>query len=217
MTEQDLFVQGKYWPDLQQARHIEIGGVCWLLDHLKDSVQTITAPASSGNPAVVMTLRVQYSSHCVSYGPKLGRPLDFNELGYEVLVIDHRQNRRAFHAGRHELSFHLPSIIASLAERRCFFTAHENFLTLELGKLIPEASSGARYEIYFSVRQAELKNTLKVFIESAYLRDENGDHAPLNFKKADKITGWKLMLNKVRGTSIKAARNSPMKIGMKKK
>lgn len=209
-------MHGKYWPDHQKVRHIEVDGVCWLLDHLNDSEHTVVAPASPGNPAVTMTLRVQYSSHCISRGPKKGQTIDFAALGYDYLVIDHRQIRRAFHQDRHSLSFLLPSIIASFAERKCFLTGHENFLTFELGELIPEVPSDAKYEIYFSVRQASEKNTLKVFIESAYVRDDDADNAPVNFKKVDKVTAWKLFLNKVRGKSIKAARGSTLTTARKR-
>jgi hypothetical protein len=92
------------------------------------------------------------------------------------------------------------------------FTGHENFLTLELGDLMPGLGVDARYEIYFSVRKAEAKNTLKVFIESAYVRDEEADNQPVNFKKTDKITGWKVFLNKACGSPVNAARNSALKI-----
>lgn len=172
----------------------------------------MVVPATAAKPSVTLTLLVEFSSHCISRGPKKDCSIDFCELGIERLVIDHRQIRRAFHQERHALSFLLPDIVASLAERRCFFTGHENFLTLELGDLMPGLGVDARYEIYFSVRKAEAKNTLKVFIESAYVRDEEADNQPVNFKKADKITGWKVFLNKARGSPVNAARNSALKI-----
>jgi len=65
------------------------------------------------------------------------------------------------------------------------------------------------------VRKGEGKNTLKLFIESAYVRDEDADNRPVNFKKADKIMAWKLFLNTARGTSIKAARNSALNMRRK--
>nr|WP_256679015.1 hypothetical protein [Pseudomonas sp. MWU12-2323] len=159
---------------------------------------------------------VEYSSHCVSAGPKQNQVIDFHALGYERLIIDHRKVRRVFHAGRHALSFLLPDIIASIADRRCFFTGRENFLTLELGSVVmPGQTTDMRYEIYFNVRKGEGKNTLKLFIESAYVRDEDADNRAVNFKKADKIRAWKLFLNTTRGASIKAARNSAL--SMRKK
>ncbi len=113
------------------------------------------------------------------------------------------------------MSFLLPDIIASIANRRCFFTGRENFLTLELGSAMSGKTVGVHYEIYFNVRKGEGKNALRVFIESAYMRDEEADNRPVNFKKADKIRAWKLFLNTVRSVSIKAARNSAL--SMRKK
>jgi len=208
-------VRGKYWPDHLNVLHVEIGGVCWLLGHLRSRTQTLVVPAAEGHPSVTLTLQVEYSSHCVSAGAKQSQMIDFHAVGYERLIIDHRKVRRVFHAGRHALSFLLPDIIASIADRRCFFTGRENFLTLELGNTTPGQAADMRYEIYFNVRKGEGKNTLKLFIESAYVRDEDADNRPVNFKKADKIRAWKLFLNTARGASIKAARNSAL--NMRKK
>ncbi|AHG43749.1 hypothetical protein N018_26105 (plasmid) [Pseudomonas syringae CC1557] len=211
-------MQGKYWSDHQKAHHIEIDGVCWLLDHLKDTTIVVVIPPAPGNPSVTLTVSVEYSSHCVSRGPKQKQTIDFSALGYEHLVIDSRNIRRAFHSERHELSFLLPGIIASFADRRCFFTGKENFLTLELGTEMPGYAPDTKYEIYFNVRKGDGKNTLKLFIESAYVRgDEDAENEPVNFKKADKIKAWKLFLNKIRGTSIKAARNSALRMGKGRK
>lgn len=80
---------------------------------------------------------------------------------------------------------------------------------------MPGQTTDMRYEIYFNVRKGEGKNTLKLFIESAYVRDEDADNRAVNFKKADKIRAWKLFLNTTRGASIKAARNSAL--SMRKK
>lgn len=159
-----------------------------------------------------MTVQIEYSSHCISRGPKKDQALDFQTLGYEYMVIDHRQVRRAFHPERHALSFLLPGVIATFADRRCFFTGKDNFLTLELGTAMPGYPAGSKYEVYFNVRKGEAKNTLRMYVESAYVRDEDADNAPVNFKKADKITAWKLFLNKIRGVSVKAARNSALNL-----
>nr|WP_256347387.1 hypothetical protein [Pseudomonas gingeri] len=198
-----------------KALHIEIEGVCWLLGHLQPHTQTLVVPTVEGHPSVALTLHFEYSSHCVSAGPKQNQVIDFQALGHERMVIDHRKVRRVFHSGRHALSFLLPDIIASIANRRCFFTGRENFLTLELGSAMSGKTVGVHYEIYFNVRKGEGKNALRVFIESAYMRDEEADNRPVNFKKADKIRAWKLFLNTVRSVSIKAARNSAL--SMRKK
>lgn len=197
-------MQGKYWPDHQAVGHIEIDGVCWLLGHLCDSSFQVDIPPANGMAGVTLTVNVEYSSHCVSRGPKQNQDIDFQVVGVERMVIDHRRVRREFKEGRHELSFLLPGIINTLKDRKCFFTGRENFLTLELGEILPGYDKDTKYEVYFNVRKGEVKNTLKLYVESAYVRDDDADNEPVNFKKSDKITAWKLLLKKLRGESIKA-------------
>ncbi|MBX8520219.1 hypothetical protein K5D37_11075 [Pseudomonas cichorii] len=68
------------------------------------------------------------------------------------------------------------------------------------------AIGDTKYEIYFNVRKdANKKNTLNLFVESAYIRDEDADNEPVNFKKADKMQAWKLFLKKVRGEPMRGA------------
>ncbi len=207
-------MQGKYWPDHQAVRHIEIDGVCWLLDHLRDSSLLVDIPAADGQPRVLLTINAEYSSHCVSRGPKKDSHIDFNLVGFHRLVIDHRGIRREFKHDRHALSFLLPEILRTFKDRRCFFTGKENFLTLELGEILPGYGADTKYEIYFNVRKdASKKNTLKLFVESAYVRDEDADNEPVNFKKADKMQAWKLFLKKVRGEPVRGHRGNNLQLG----
>lgn len=196
-------VQGQYWPDHQAARHIEIDGVCWLLDHLRDSTFQVDVPPANGQAGVLLTVNVEYSSHCVSRGPKKNQQIDFHVICTSRMVIDHRQVRREFKESRHELSFLLPGIINTLRDRKCFFTGRENFLTLELGRILPGYDENTKYEVYFNVRRDDKKNTLKLYVESAYVRDDDADNEPMNFKKSDKMTAWKLLLKKARGEPVK--------------
>lgn len=196
-------MQGKYWPDHQAAMHIEVGGVCWLLDHLRASSFQMDIPAADGRPGVLLTVNVEYSSHCICRGPKQGQEIDFSAVGFERMVIDHRQVRREFVERRHELSFLLPGIINSFRDRKCFFTGRENFLTFELGEILPGYAKDTKYEVYFNVRRGGAKNTLKLYVESAYVRDDDADNEPVNFKKSDKMTAWKLFLKRARGEPVK--------------
>lgn len=197
-------MQGKYWKDHQDKKHIEIDGVCWLLDHLRPFSFNMNIPAANGQPAVTLAIELEYSSHCISRGPRKNEEIDFQSAGYERLVIDHREIRREFKQDRHALSFLLPSIVTTLRDRRCFFTGKENFLTFEIGEILPGYAKDTKYEIFFNVRRGDARNSLRLFIESAYVRDEEADNEPVNFKKSDKITAWKLFLKKSRGESIKA-------------
>ncbi|MCD5993633.1 hypothetical protein KDX38_08365 [Pseudomonas sp. CDFA 602] len=206
-------MQGKFWPDHQSAKHIECDGVCWLLDHLRDTSFQVDVPASAGQPRVLLTVNVQFSSHCVSRGPKKGEQIDFHAVGIQRMVIDHRQIRREFREDRHALSFLLPEIVRTFEDRRCFFTGKENFLTLELGAVLPGYAPDTKYEIYFNVRKEDRKNTVRLHIESAYVRDEYADNEPVNFKKEDKIKAWKLFLKRAKGEPVRGHKGNNLKLG----
>nr|WP_091013794.1 hypothetical protein [Azotobacter beijerinckii] len=195
-------MRGKFWPDHLGYGSIEVAGTCWFLAHLRPHSCTVVVPGSAGSPAVTLTLDIEYSSHCISKGPKKGQSIDFGSIGHDHLVIDHRQIQRAFNVERYHLSHLLPKIIQSLHQRHCLFTGHQNFLTLELGEF-PGYPPGAKYEVFFSVRKGDARNTLRVIVESAYVRDEDADNAPVSFKKDDRIRGEKLLLKKARGEPIR--------------
>jgi hypothetical protein len=154
---------------------------------------------------VTLMVNVEYSSHCVSRGPKQNQEIDFHAIGVERMVIDHRRVRREFKECRHHLSFLLPGIISTFRDRKCFFTGRENFLTLELGEILPGYPKDTKYEVYFNVRKGDGNNVLKLYVESAYVRDLDADNAPVNFKQTDKITAWKLLLKKSRDEPVRGA------------
>jgi len=195
-------MQGKYWRDHLAAGYIEVGGTSFSLAHLRPQRLFASIEEEAGK-TTQLALDIEFSSHCVSKGPKKGTVIDFSVIGYDQLLIDHRSNWRAFHAGRHGLSYLLPQIIGSLHERPCLFTGHENFLTVELHQLLPGYPPGSQYEIYFSARQGSDRNSVRIVVESAYVRDEEADNDPYKFKKDDRIKGWRLLLKKARGEGIR--------------
>ncbi|MEQ4502338.1 hypothetical protein [Pseudomonas sp.] len=173
----------------------------------------IDIPSAAGQPRVLLTVNVEFSSHCVSRGPKEGDHIDFHLAGVERMVIDHRRIKREFKEDRHALSFLPPEIVRTFKDRRCFFTGKENFLTLELGEILPGYDAHTKYEIYFNVRKDDHKNTVKLFIESVYVRDEHAENEPVNFKKEDKITAWKLFLKRARGQPVRGHKGNNLKLG----
>lgn len=202
-------MKGKNWSDYQKAGYIEVDGTRWSLAHLQDQSCTVVTPEAPGKPAVTLMLKVEFSSHCISKGPKRGKTIDFNIVGHERLVIDHRSKWRTFNEKRYHLSLLLPAVFNSLRDRPCLFTGHENFLTLDCS--LAGYPPDTEYEIYFSVRKTDQKNTLRIIVESAYIRDDDADNAPVHFKKEDRITGWKMLLKKARGEAIKRPPNKGKK------
>ncbi|WP_339466710.1 hypothetical protein [Pseudomonas capeferrum] len=194
-------MKGKGWKEHLARGRFDVGGVTWSLLHLRSCSHQIVIPGLAVQGVQAVTLAIEYSSHCVSYGPKQGVELDFDEMGHDHLLIDHRGVCRAFCPRRYTLSIQLPSIMASLADRQCLFTGHSNWLTLEGYQLgYPE---GSHYEVYFNLRR-ESARSLRVHVESAYIRDPGHPSSrPMRLKRHEKIKGWLLMVKKLRGEPIR--------------
>lgn len=195
-------MKGKSWPEHLNVGSITAAGTVWMLAHLQSHEVIIPIPESEGRGAQEVKLKVSYSSHCVSYGPKNEDPIDFEACGWDHLIIDHRSIYRAFHPGRYKLSRQLPRIIETLADRQCLFTGHENWLTVESQQL--GYPVGSLYEVYFHLKRIkEEKNTLALIVESAYVPDRTAPGSPQRFKKHEKIRGWKLILKRARNERIR--------------
>ncbi|MEN5305239.1 hypothetical protein [Pseudomonas sp. TWI628] len=194
-------MKGKGWKDHLARGQIEVAGSTWSLLHLRPISHHLKIPGLADEGMGEVALAVEYSSHCVSYGPKQGTELDFDHMGHDHLLIDHRGIRRAFCPNRHKLSVQLPSIIASLPERQCLFTGHSNWLTIEGNQFgYPE---GSRYEVYFNLRR-DSPRSLKLHVESAYVRDPgHPSNRPTALKRHEKIKGWLLILKKLRNEPIR--------------
>ncbi len=194
-------MKGKYWPDHLALGYIEVEGVRHSLEHLRPFVYVVHIEEPT-NVVTAVHVSVEFSSHCVSKGPRKGQHFDFSALSHSVLVIDERRVWRRFQAERHAASTVLPDIIRTLAKRPCLFASQTNFLTMELRELIPGYSPGTQYEVYFNVKHQSHLEVL-VFVESAYVRDEDSDNDPFKFKKDDRIKGWRLLLNRGRGKPVR--------------
>ncbi len=109
------------WNAIKEAGQITIDGRDHDLQHLQNSEFSFEIPAASGYPEINADMLVQYSSHCVSRGPRHGEEFDFTELGHDRLIVDENGNERCFSMGRYEWSMRLPAVMESLpSERLCF-------------------------------------------------------------------------------------------------
>jgi hypothetical protein len=196
-------MRGKSWPEYLAKGRITAAGSDWTLTHLQPHEVTISIPESKGMSAEEVKLNVSYASHCVSYGPKKGAAIDFEICGWDHLIIDHRGVCRAFHPARYALSHQLPQIIATVGARKCLFTNHKNWLTVEGPQL--DYPVGSMYEVYFTLKRIEgKKRTLNLLVESAYIRDETAPGPQTKFKKQEKVKGWTLMIKTVRNEPIRS-------------
>ncbi|WP_120294271.1 hypothetical protein [Paraburkholderia sp. BL23I1N1] len=100
------------WISILRQGHIDVASVRYGLSHLLASTFTLAIPASAKFPAATATVHVEYASHCVSFGPRPGERLDFDVLGNERRIPDHRHVARAFCFDRHHWSLGLPAIVA---------------------------------------------------------------------------------------------------------
>ena len=129
-----------------------------------------------------------------------GERHDFSELGHDRLVIDEKGNERCFSIDRYRWSANLPGIIRSLPSgRRCFFTGHDNWLSIQV--LDPKGRNQV-YEVYFNVAR-QSRNFMRLYVESAYVRTEGNEiRQPSDFKREHKLGGKLLLAKKLRGEPI---------------
>ncbi len=86
---------------------------------------------------------------------------------------------RIFCFDRYALSFNLPKIAKSVDKRPCFHTGRGNFFVIEL---VSGSGEKREYEVYFQVSRAR-GGLLRLFVESAYVRDEDHDSSQPKRKK----------------------------------
>lgn len=190
------------WEKIKEKGFIEIDGRRYSLSHLQDCSQPLHLPASDKKPAINTHLYIQYSSHCVSVGPKNNGTFDFSTIGQDKMIQDHRGIQRRFCPDRYELSKQLPSIFKSILDKKCVFTGKHNWLVIEL---VCEHGVTREYEIYFTARKSDKpKSGIRVVVESAYIRDaEMVSRRPKNFKRQQKIKGTTLFAKIHRGEPTK--------------
>ncbi|MDP5210981.1 hypothetical protein [Microbulbifer sp. 2205BS26-8] len=104
--------------------------------------------------------------HCFTHGPRKGWVLS----DYDP-ALHYRDSRetRIFCFRRHELSLRLPDIARSLGTQPCYHTGHGNYFLIEL---VGKDGKKLEYEVYFQVNCMQ-KGLLKLFIRSAFVRDED--------------------------------------------
>lgn len=165
-----------------------VGGVTYDLSHLHPHLWVVTIPGKDDKPDLELKVNVSYGLHCFAR-EKLPKEQVSNDLWY----ADSRETR-VFCLQRWELSKLLPSIIATLTERRCTHTGREEFVTLEM------VTNGRTfdYAVFFTVTKAKKADgaQLNLFVNSAHER-----YDPLKYKKP--ISFKFILLNRYLGKEIK--------------
>ena len=192
------------WNIIKANGQIDVGNTSYDLSHLEDARYHFTIAGNTNNPELKCEILVQYSSHCVSWGPKKNTAIDFSEHGEDRLVIDDKGILRCFCDSRYQLSRSLPGIFATFDTRDCLFTGYENWLTVDI-----QDPSGGRieYEVYFNITR-QSSSLLRIYVESAYTRDQDSaDKRPKASKRKDKVRAKVLMAKKLRKESVRRPNN----------
>jgi hypothetical protein len=125
-------------------------------------------PASNPRkPARRYSVEVNFSLHCFTRG------LAQNEQPDQTQVYADSREGRIFDFQRYELSKLLPDIVQGLPERKCYHSGKGNFFTVAAAGGEGQA---IEYDIFFEVsRSAEKRGVIKLFVQSAYVRDAQHD------------------------------------------
>ena len=139
-------------------------GQTYDLSHLHPFEMEVVVPVKDGKPEQAFPFLVEFSLHCFTRTIEAG---DSAALEYS----DNRETR-TFCFDRHRLSRHLPKIIREIGTKQCSHTGQGNFFIVEL---IDHRGLPVEYEVYFDVsRKSKAKGRMKLFVQSAYVRDAAG-------------------------------------------
>lgn len=174
------------WTILKNKKLILVEDREFSLKHLEDMVLNLEVESGPKHSALAFKLMVQFSSHCVSIGPKKDTPFLFHPDNICKKIVDERGIERKFCENRYQWSLKLPTVFQTILQRQCFFTGRDNWMTIEV---INEDNQCVNYEVFFRVYR-ESGKYLRLFVESAYVRDAMAQAQNLkHFKKSNKIKG----------------------------
>jgi hypothetical protein len=169
-------------------------GQTYDLSHVHPFDWEYTAPATDKRPERAYRIDVQFSIHTFTRGVDAGEAVD--------PALEYRDSReeRAFDFVRYAFSKQLPNIVQQLGERVCYHTHHGTFFTIEV--MNPEGMA-QDYEVYFKLSRSKRKGWLTLYVQSAYVRDQ--EHSTAQPKRR-KIGFQVIAYNIMTGKEIKAGR-----------
>jgi len=188
------------WREILARGYLDVEGIRFDVTHLRDAEYCFRIEATGRHPELRGVLVVGCGSHCISKGPKQEESLDFSIHGEDRRIIDENDVHRCFDETRYAHSLHLAAVFETFAERVCLFTGRRNWLTVEI---IDDAEETQTYEIFFRIKR-QSSHTLRIFVESAYVRDSHRSHTrPVPLTRRGKVSAKILMTKTLRGESIK--------------
>lgn len=167
------------------GKKLEIDGKTYNLNHLSPFSLNVNLPPKGNKQAISFTLKIRFSTHCVSE--------DWVEHP-TVSFLDEGGKDRFFSFARYNLSLRLPSLLRGLPERQCYFASSRNFLTVEITE---DGGESKNYHIYFSVKK--IREGVSVLVESAYVPNNPE-------RQSKKIKGKVILSNTYNGKKIARSR-----------
>lgn len=160
----------------------DYGGVQCSLAHLHPFKLITTLSATEAYPARTIELRVGFSCHVFT---RAGASGDAGAKAY----LTEASEPRMFCPDRHALSALLPDIVRGLPRRNdCFYAKHQNYFVVEVPGRLP---ANEEYRVFFNVRKADVPETVRVFVESAYTARKGSGPNSIAGKKV----GFRVILN----------------------
>ena len=134
--------------------HADAAGKAYPLNHLHPFRYTLAVNHSGG--LVEVEIRVAFAMHCFTRACADGD-------GDSQLYRDARETR-SFCPDRYTLSWQLPGIVRTLAERRCSFAKADNYMTIDMQTV---DGAAVQYGVFFNVMRMD-GNAVLLTIQSAY-------------------------------------------------
>tara|TARA_B100000446_G_scaffold154174_1_gene149908 strand:- start:379 stop:954 length:576 start_codon:yes stop_codon:yes gene_type:complete len=123
--------------------------------------------AKSYKPERVYRFWIEFGLHCFTKGPSAHKGKVLADYPEELWYSDSRETR-IFSFERYKWSLMLPNIAKGISRSPCYHTGKGNFFVISIDQ---KQGNREEYEVYFKVTRTGQKGRLRLFIESAYIRD----------------------------------------------
>lgn len=135
---------------------------------------------------------IEFGLHCFTRGLNTHKGEKLHHVKSDLLYSDSRETR-IFCFKRYSLSYQLPDIVKRVGDRPCFHTGKGNFFVVEL---MDDEGEIQEYEVYFQVSR-ERRGLLRLFVQSAYIRDnEHNSSQPKKKKIGFFVIAHNMQVNK---------------------
>lgn len=135
------------------------------LTHLDEFEWELVQSAKDSKPEIHYRFVIEFGLHCFTRGLNLHQKEQWERIENDLIYFDSRE-KRIFDFNRYELSKKLPEITKEISQKNCFHTGKENFFIIEI---VNDQGLRQEYEVYFQVSKS--KERLRLFVQSAYIRD----------------------------------------------